>query len=886
MQILAWLLFMLVSLGVVSYFRLKMQTATLVMAVAFLLGSAFGIIGTFSWLLFLLIAVPLNIDSVRKDFITAPLLNMYKKIMPEMSDTEQDAIDAGTVWWDGQIFSGKPDWHMLHSIPEGQLTAEEQAFLDGPVEKACQMSDDWDIHHNRAALAPEIWEYLKNNKFFAMIIKRKYGGLEFSAYAQSRILQKLSGVNSVLATTVGVPNSLGPGELLQHYGTKEQQDYYLPRLANGEEIPCFALTSPEAGSDAGSISDKGIVCKGTWEGKEVLGMRLTFNKRYITLAPVATVVGLAFKLYDPEGLLGGEEELGITCALIPRETKGLDIGRRHFPLNVPFQNGPIRGEDIFVPLDYIIGGTEMAGQGWRMLVECLSVGRCITLPSNAAGGAKSVAMVTGAYAYIRRQFKLPIGKMEGIEEVLGRIGGNAYMMDAVTRMSTKAVDLGEKPSVISAICKYHLTEKARMVINDAMDVHGGKGIMLGPNNYLGRGYQASPIGITVEGANILTRNMMIYGQGAMRCHPYVLRELQAASLQDRQQSVDAFDDALFGHIGFAISNVFRSLWFSLTGARFTQAPFIDDTARYYRSMERYSTNMAMLSDICMAMFGGELKRKERMSARLGDLLSYLYIASCTLKRFNDEGRQAADLPLLHWAVQDNLFKLETSMQELLDNMPGLSGLLLKLFICPFGKSYKRPADKLDHQIAGILQTPGESLNRLCQGQYLTREPGNLLGEMNQTLDDVIASEPLVKKVAKALGKRLRFNQLDKIAEMGLEAGVLNQQEAELLKRTEIGRFKAISVDDFDADELMADKSLAKPKRSTRKASTRKNSAPKASAKVTRSNDASPDTKITTNAVAKPAVTKEKTTRSTTVSKAKKTAKAKPGAETQTESESE
>lgn len=818
MQTFLWLLTVLGAIGAVSYFRLERLNATVGVGAALLVGSIFGYIGELTWLLYLLVAVPLNVTSIRQQQLTKPMLKIYRKLMPEMSTTEQEAIDAGTVWWDGEIFSGDPNWENLHRIPQARLTAEEQAFLDGPVEEVCSMIDDWDIHHKRADLPPEVWQYLKDNKFFAMIIKKKYGGLEFSAYAQSRVLQKLSGVNAVLGTTVGVPNSLGPGELLQHYGTEEQQDHYLPRLAVGDEIPCFALTSPEAGSDAGAIPDTGIVCKGNWNGEEIIGMKLTFDKRYITLAPVATVIGLAFKMYDPEGLLGDTEDLGITCALIPRDTDGLDIGRRHFPLNVPFQNGPIRGNDIFVPLDYIIGGAKMAGQGWRMLVECLSVGRCITLPSTSAGGAKSIALSTGAYARIRRQFKLPVGKMEGIEEMLASIGANAYLMDAVTSLSTKGVDLGEKPSVISAICKYHLTEKMRDAVSDSMDVHGGKGIMLGPNNKLGRGYQGAPIAITVEGANILTRNMMIYGQGAIRCHPFVLKEMYAAANEDAEQGLKDFDDALFGHIGFAVSNFFRSFWFSLTDSRLASSPFKDETAGYYRDMTRYSSNMALLSDVAMGVLGGELKRRERLSARLGDLLSYLYLGSAVLKRFDEQGRLKDDLPLVHWAMQDCLYNLEASLQELLNNFPNKAlGMALKLVIMPFGRKYARPDDRLDHKIATMLQTPCEARTRLGDGQYLTREEGNPAGELEQTLEDILACEPLYDKVCAAAGEKFPFTQLDKLADKGLELDVLTEQEANLLKRTEAARLVVINVDDFDHEELAMAAPVKAKRRSTKAA---------------------------------------------------------------------
>ena len=531
MSIALWIIATVIVAAALIYKRASLLLFSVGMVAMFAIGNVLEIVGPVLWTILAVILVPLNLAPVRLNLLTKPILKAYRKVMPEMSDTERDALEAGTVWWDGDLFSGDPDWKKLLDVPKAELTAEEQEFLDGPCEEVCKMLDDWEVTHELTDMPEHVWQYLKEKKFFAMIIKKEYGGLEFSAYAQSRVLQKLAGVSTVLASTVGVPNSLGPGELLQHYGTKEQQDHYLPRLASGDEIPCFALTSPEAGSDAGAIPDSGVVCKGEWNGEEIVGIKLNFNKRYITLAPVATVLGLAFKMYDPDGLIGEEKELGITCALIPRDTKGVEIGRRHFPLNVPFQNGPIRGNDVFVPLDYIIGGQKNAGKGWRMLVECLSVGRSITLPSNSAGGIKSIALATGAYSRIRRQFKLPIGKMEGVEEPMARIAGNAYLMDAVTTLSTKGIDLGEKPSVIGAIAKYHMTEKLRACMDDAMDIHGGKGICLGPNNYLGRGYQGVPVAITVEGANILTRNMMIYGQGAIRCHPYVLKEMEASAEQ-------------------------------------------------------------------------------------------------------------------------------------------------------------------------------------------------------------------------------------------------------------------------------------------------------------------------------------------------------------------
>ncbi|TKB50239.1 acyl-CoA dehydrogenase [Ferrimonas sediminicola] len=802
MTTLVWSIASILVLGGLIYRRASLTLFTLVAAAALAIGTGLGIVGSLAWILFAIIAIPFNIASLRKSLLTRPALKAFRSVMPEMSQTEKDAIEAGTTWWDADLFSGAPDWKKLHQLPMPRLSAEEQAFLDGPVEEVSRMVNAFRVSHQDADLTPEVWQYLKDNKFFAMIIKKKYGGLEFSPYAQSQVLQKLAGVDSVLASTVGVPNSLGPGELLQHYGTEEQKDYYLPRLAVGKEVPCFALTSPEAGSDAGAIPDYGIVCKGEWQGKEVLGMRLTWNKRYITLAPVATVLGLAFKLRDPDGLLGDQEEIGITCALIPTDIDGVIIGRRHFPLNTMFQNGPTQGNDVFVPLEFIIGGPEMAGKGWRMLVECLSVGRGITLPSNSAGGIKTAAAATGSYSRIRRQFKTPIGKMEGIEEPMARIGGNAYLMEAVNAMTTTGLGLGEKPSVISAIVKMHLTDRMQRCVIDAMDIHGGKGVCLGPNNYLGRGYQGAPIAITVEGANILTRSLVIYGQGAIRCHPYVLKEMEAAFDKDSGRSLESFDQAVWGHVGFVFSNLVRSIWLGLTGARFSSAPYSDVTKRYYQHMNRFSANLALLSDLAMAMLGGSLKRKERTSARLGDLLSQLYLTSATLKRYQDDGRQSDDIPLMQWAVEDSLFKLQTSLVELLENFPAFGGLL-KFVMFPLGLPMKRTSDKLDHQVAKILQTPCAARDRLIAGQWLEAHENNPVGRQEQTLRNILAAEPLFDKVCKAAGTKLPFWKLHEVADKGLELGVLTADEAQLLRDAETGRLETINVDDFAPEELKA-----------------------------------------------------------------------------------
>ena len=803
---LIFVLILIALLSVASYHRASWHSCVAVAGATLLVGTIAGAFGALSWLIFLAIVLPLSLSNIRQQYISGPLFKAFKKVTPTMSETEKSAIDAGTTWWEADLFCGNPDWRKLHQYPKPRLTPEEQAFLDGPVEEVCAMLDDWKATHELTDLPEDVWQYLKDNKFFAMIIKKQYGGLEFSAYAQSCVLQKLTSKSTLLSSIVGVPNSLGPGELLQHYGTQEQKDHYLPLLAKGDEIPCFALTSPEAGSDASSIPDFGVVCKGEWNGEETLGIRLTWNKRYITLAPVATVLGLAFKLRDPDGLLGDDKEPGITCALIPTNTPGVKIGRRHFPLNVPFQNGPTQGEDIFVPIDYIIGGAKMAGQGWRMLVECLSVGRVITLPSNSTGGIKSLALASGAYSRIRRQFKLPIGKMEGIEEALAKLGGYAYSTDAAVTMSTGAVDLGEKPSVVSAILKYHLTEQMRDSTKHAMDIHGGKGICLGPNNYLGRGYQGAPIAITVEGANILTRNMIIYGQGAIRCHPFVLAELNAVSMEDKREALNSFDKSLMGHIGFTISNLVRTKWLALTGARFTKVPFNDETADYYRNAARFSAALAFMSDICMAVFGGSLKRKERISARLGDLLSYLYLVSATLKRYNDEGRQIEDLPFVQWSCQEHLYLCQRALADLINNMPFAPlRFALKLMLFPFGRPVRKPTDKLEQKIAHLLQTPNNARNRLAAHIYTTDEPLNLIGKQEQTLKDIIDIEPLFDKICRAKGQKIPFMQLDKVAADALEAGIISKDEADKLAAVEVKRLAVINVDDFDPADLLAGK---------------------------------------------------------------------------------
>jgi acyl-CoA dehydrogenase len=793
-----------------GYHRVSLRAATLIAGAA-LVAYTLARTPSTAWLLALWMAFGLlallNVDAFRLRFITKPFLRTYRRMLPSMSDTEREALEAGTVWWDGELFTGRPDWQKLLSAKAPRLTAEEQAFIDGPCEELCRMLDDWDVTHRRADLPPEVWDYLKRQGFFAMIIPKRYGGLEFSAYAHSCVLVKLASRSATLASTVAVPNSLGPGELLLHYGTEGQKDHYLPRLARGEDVPCFALTAPRAGSDAASIPDTGVVCRGVYQDREVVGIRLNFSKRYITLAPVATVIGLAFKLYDPQRLLGGDRtDYGITCALIPRDTPGLAIGRRHFPLNVPFQNGPLSGKDVFVPVDFIIGGPQMAGQGWRMLVEQLSVGRCISLPSNAAGGAKAGIFVAAAYARIRKQFNQPIGSFEGVEAALTRMAGAAYIIDAARSVTTGAIDGGEKPAVPAAMLKYHCTELARQVANDAMDVHGGKGICLGPKNYLGRGYQVVPVAITVEGANILTRSLMILGQGAIRCHPYVLKEMNAAKLKDKAESLREFDAALTGHIGYTLSNAARSFVMAATLARFSDAPTDGPTRRYYQHVNKFSAQFAFATDMAMLTLGGYLKQKEHLSARLGDVLSALYMASMVLKHWENQGRREEDLPLVEWSCRTLLYEAQEQLHGFLRNIPNrwIAGLM-RVVIFPRGRTYFAPSDRLGRKIVEQLMVPSEARERLAHGIYKTIEPGNPIGMLQEALVLSVAAEPLEKKLRVEGVKTGRITALDLPGqiEQGLAAGILGASEAQLLREYDRKVMDIVNVDDFATEELMA-----------------------------------------------------------------------------------
>ncbi|NJA88595.1 acyl-CoA dehydrogenase [Rhodocyclus tenuis] len=759
---------------------------------------------TFVLALVALAVLVLATPGVRRALITGRVFRIYRKVLPSMSDTEREALEAGTVWWEGELFRGKPDWSKLHAYPAPKLTPEEQSFLDNECNEACRLVDDWKVSHEDYDMTQEAWQYIKDKGFLGMIIPKRYGGLEFSAFAHSQVVTRLSTRSSALAVSVMVPNSLGPAELLLHYGTEEQKNHYLPRLAKGIEVPAFALTSPWAGSDAASIPDVGIVCKGMWQGKEVVGMRVTWDKRYITLGPVCTILGLAFHLYDPDGLLGDKKHIGITCALVPWDTPGVETRRRLFPLNAMFMNGPTRGRDVFMPLDFIIGGQAMAGHGWRMLMECLAAGRSISLPSSNTGMAQVTARTVGAYARVRSQFKMAIGRFEGVEEALGRIGGNTWLNDAVRRMTAGAIDLGEKPSVVSAIAKYHVTERARQVVNDGMDVIGGKGICLGPSNFLGRAYQQVPIGITVEGANILTRSLILFGQGAIRCHPFVLHEMQAAKNPDVARGLVDFDRAISAHVAFVVRNGVRAFVAGLSGARTLAAPAgaAPETRRYYQQLSRFSAAFAFLADVSMLTLGGALKRREKLSARLGDILAMLYLASAALKRYEDDGRPASDAPFMHWAVQDSLFRAQQAFDGVLANFPGRAlPNLLRRVLFPFGAACAAPADRLGRDIAKAMIEPSATRDRLTALVHLPQNEHEPVGTLEAALIATIDAEPIDAKIRTAmkngaLHDNPQANVRD-LAEAAFAAGLVTPAEHAILRRRDALRDVVVHVDDFD-----------------------------------------------------------------------------------------
>ncbi|RJS95307.1 acyl-CoA dehydrogenase [Salinisphaera sp. Q1T1-3] len=802
MSVLLSLIVAVAAVWLMAYKGVSRVTWSAVTVVYFLGLALFGVIGWVGLLIAAIIfgtpIVIFNSASLRKQWVTKRVFAAFKRVLPPMSDTEREALEAGSTWWETEMFRGKPDWSYLLNFQRTQLTAEERSFIDNETDTLCAMLDEWEILNERHDIPPEGWDYIRENKFFAMLIPKAHGGLGFSALAQSTVVAKIASRSLTTAVTVMVPNSLGPGELLVHYGTKAQQDKWLPGLADGSQIPCFGLTGPEVGSDAGALPDYGIVTRGEYNGEEVLGIKLTFSKRWITLAPVATVIGLAFKLHDPDHLLGDENktEYGITCALISADEPGVEIGKRHFP--GAFMNGPIHGTDVFVPLDAIIGGPERAGGGWRMLVECLSAGRGISLPALSSAASKLSYRMTGAWGRIRRQFKLPVGKFEGVQEATARIAGLNYKMEAARILTASAVDECT-PSVVTAMAKYHMTEWMRTIVNDAMDVHGGRGIQQGPRNYLSSSYVSVPIAITVEGANILTRSLMIFGQGAIRCHPYVFPEMEAA----RKNDLDEFDDLLCGHIGFSVNRAARAFTFGLFGSILVEAPVIGEAAPYYRKLERFSSALAICADITMGLLGGELKRKELLSARLGDVLSELYFASATLKYFHDEGEKGEDVDHLHYVMAESLANIEKAFDGFLRNFPNRgAALLMRVLVLPTGRRHRGASDALVNKLGDAIMEPSAFRDRLSADIYLGKNADSATGRMEQTFKKLIEVEPVYDKFFKAVAKgELSGLTTDARLASAVERGILDKSEAEQVRVYDEMRYDAILTDAFTPEYL-------------------------------------------------------------------------------------
>jgi acyl-CoA dehydrogenase len=751
----------------------------------------------------------LAIPALRRVAIIAPAYATVRKILPKVSETEQQALDAGTIGFDAELFSGRPDWAKLRAIPAIELSDEERAFLNGPTEELCRMTNDWQVRHNQKEIPKEIWDFVKKHGFLGMLISKEHGGLGFSAQAQSLILGKIASRSPDVCVIVMVPNSLGPGELIEKYGTDEQKHHYLPRLARGDDVPCFSLTGPTSGSDAATMRDIGTVVRGTWKGKPTVGVKVSWDKRYITLGPDATLVGLAFQLFDPENILGrneknGSDNIGITVALIPANHPGVNIGRRHLPSGSAFPNGPNWGRDVFIPMEFIIGGEKMAGQGWRMLMECLAAGRAISLPSSATAASKAMLRFTTAYARIRKQFGLPVGKMEGLEEPLTRMVETAYVNEAARAVTAAMVSRGEKPAVISALMKYQTTEKMRQTVNDAMDLHGGKAICDGPSNYIMSAYQSVPVGITVEGANILTRTLITFAQGALRSHPYLYKEVQACQNPDTKAGMKAFEKAFGGHVSFSLSNITGALFHNLTGGMFGRVPDgAYGTADWYRQLWRQSRNFALVADMTVAVLGGGLKTKQKITGRLADALSELYMLSCVLKRYEDDGRPHNDRLIVALAAQNALYRHQQALRGVVDNFPVAPvRVLLNWLVFPLGARYKPAPDWLGHKVVSLVLEPGDVRDRLTRHMFVSRDVNDATGLLEVTLEKVVRAEEAEKKLDRAVrhGQIRRYHGVDWIGD-AQKKNVITESEAQLLRDVESLTARVIAVDHFDPAEV-------------------------------------------------------------------------------------
>ncbi|MCL4767911.1 MAG: acyl-CoA dehydrogenase [Hyphomicrobiaceae bacterium] len=764
---------------------------------------AFGFWSLVGWLPALGLAA-LSVPGVRRAVIIEPAFHKIRSVLPKVSETEQQALDAGTIGFDAELFSGRPDWHKLRAIPPIILTAEEQAFLDGPTDELCRIIDDWQIRHNEREIPEEIWSFVKQHGFLGMLISKAHGGLGFSAQAQSLVLGKIASRSPDVVTIVMVPNSLGPGELIEKYGTEQQKGHYLPRLARGEEIPCFSLTGPTSGSDAAAMRDIGTVRRGTHEGRETLGISVSWDKRYITLGPDATLVGLAFHLFDPDNLLGKGEDVGITLAIIPAGHPGVNIGRRHLPCGAAFPNGPNWGKDVFIPIDWVIGGAAMAGQGWRMLMECLSAGRSISLPSSSAAGIKTMLRFSTAYGRVRRQFGLPVARMEGLEEPLARMVESAYVSEAARAVTAAMVSRGEKPAVIGALMKYQTTERMRRAVNDAMDLHGGRGICDGPSNYLQSAYQMVPVAITVEGANILTRTLITFAQGALRSHPCLYREVQAVQDPDARRGLAAFEDAFLDHVSFSLANVLGSFFHNVTGGLFGSAPDKSHgTAGWYRQLWRASRNFALTADLSVALLGGGLKTKQKLTGRLADALSELYLLSCVLKRFEDDGRPDADRAIVELAARNGLYRFQEALAGTIDNFPvAWTRVAMRVLVFPLGRRFRPAPDRVGKDAVRLVLVPGEARDRLTRYIHVSRDPRDPTGLLEVALEKVVAAEEAEKKLERAIraGSVRRYHGIDWIGDAARQ-GILTDAEAGLLREAEALTDRVIAVDHFDPAEL-------------------------------------------------------------------------------------
>lgn len=822
-------LLLVLSALVLIYFSIGGKTAALIMSVATLIGVAQDdwhilsfLIGGILLALALLVTLP---GDLRLDKLSRPLLGWVRSRLPKLSPTEQEALNSGSVDWDGELFSGQPEWNKLLDAAPAHLTSEEQAFLDGPVEELCKMLDDWQITHEHYDLPDKVWKFIRSEGFFGLVIPKEDGGLGFSNTAHSEIVMKISTRSVSAAVTVMVPNSLGPGELLMHYGTDEQKQHYLPRLAGGEEIPCFALTSPVAGSDAGAIPDKGIVCKGEWNGKEVLGLKVTWNKRYITLAPVATLIGLAIKVYDPEHLLGEQDEIGVTCVMVPRDTDGVNAGARHLPMNTVFMNGPTWGTEVFIPMEQVIGGQDMLGKGWKMLLECLSIGRSISLPALGTGAGKLASLATGSYAYTREQFGRSISQFEGVQEALEPIAGYTYMMDAARLLTAGMLDRGVRPSVPSAVLKYRNTDLMREVINHAMDVVAGRGVITGPRNFLARAYQAVPIGITVEGANILTRSLMVFGQGAIRCHPFIVEEIEAAGMEDQDKAAKKFDGIFYRHLAHTTRNALRAFVLGLSKGWLESAPRQGDIQKYYRQLGRFSAAFALMTDVTLLTVGGGLKARQRLSGRMADCLVQLYYATAVIKQWHEEGYPDDQRDLVEWCLQTCLHDLQDSMREAIINFP-VPALRwpLRLMVFPLGATgLNGPDDKLGAKVAATIVKDTPVRQRISRGTFINADPSDPLGRVLNAYRLANETEESRHKLHEAIRSRdedevdgialLMGHQRKELVDWACAQGIVKAEECPKLEEALTALYDVIRVDAFDADGL---KSLAKSAKGKRK----------------------------------------------------------------------